>query len=112
MSFVAPPLRSVLAAGTAAMLAAAALAQQPPPLHNGDAKAGKPLADKDCVACHERQFGSAATIYTRADRKVRTPAQLLAQVRYCNVELKAGYFPDEEEHVAAYLNEQYYRFKP
>ncbi|MEO8507312.1 MAG: cytochrome c [Betaproteobacteria bacterium] len=109
---VIPPPRIVFAAAIASLLATAAFAQQPPPLHNGDAKAGKQLADKDCVACHQRQFGSATTIYTRTDRKVRTPAQLLAQVRYCNVELKAGYFPDEEEHVAAYLNEQYYKFKP
>ena len=43
---------------------------------------------------------------------MRTPAQLLAQVQLCNVELKAGYFPDEEEHVAAYLNARYYGFKP
>jgi hypothetical protein len=112
MSYVPSPLRSVMVACLATMLASAALAQQPPPLDKGDVKAGKVLADKDCVACHQRQFGSATTIYTRADRKVRTPEQLLAQVRYCNVELKTGYFPDEEEHVAAFLNEQYYRFKP
>jgi hypothetical protein len=42
---------------------------------------------------------------------VRTPAQLLAQVSYCNAELSTGYFPEEEEHIAAYLNKQYYRFE-
>ena len=101
-----------------AMLAAALLvappvpAQQPKALAHGDAAAGKALADKDCVACHVRRFGDAATIYTRADRKVRTAEQLLAQVRFCNIDLKAGYFPEEEEHVAAYLNLTYYKFKP
>jgi len=101
-----------------AMLAAAllvappVLAQQPKALAHGDAAAGKTLADKDCVACHVRRFGDAATIYTRADRKVRTAEQLLAQVRFCNIDLKAGYFPEEEEHVAAYLNLTYYKFKP
>jgi hypothetical protein len=43
---------------------------------------------------------------------VRTPAQLQAQVAYCNTQLATGYFPDEEEHVAAWLNQRYYRFKP
>jgi cytochrome c553 len=101
-----------------AMLAAALLvappllAQQPKALARGDATAGKALAEKDCVACHVRRFGDATTIYTRADRKVRTPEQLLAQVQFCNVDLKAGYFPEEEEHVAAYLNLTYYRFAP
>jgi len=27
------------------------------------------------------------------------------------VELGAGYFPDEQEHLAAYLNPRYYRFQ-
>jgi hypothetical protein len=106
--------RSFLACGVAGtlLLAAAALAQQPKALGNGDAAIGKPLVEKDCVACHERKFGDSARVYTRADRKVHTPAQLLAQVQLCNVELKAGYFPDDEEHVAAYLNARYYGFKP
>ena len=88
------------------------LAQQPKALAHGDAAAGKALADKDCVACHVRRFGDATTIYTRADRKVRTAEQLLAQVQFCNIDLKAGYFPEEEEHVAAYLNLTYYKFAP
>ena len=50
---------------------------------------------------------------TRAsDRRVGTPSQLLAQMQRCNVELGKGYFPDEEEHIAAYLNLRYYKFKP
>jgi hypothetical protein len=100
----------VLSAGLA--LAGAAPAQQLHAFGAGDAAAGKILAEKDCVGCHERKFGDAARIYTRADRKVKTPSQLMAQVQLCNVELKAGYFPDEEEHVAAYLNARYYGFKP
>ena len=94
------------------LVAGAALAQQPKALAHGDATAGKVIAEKDCVGCHVRRFGDATTIYTRPDRKVRTAEQLLAQVQFCNVELKAGYFPEEEEHVAAYLNLQYYKFAP
>jgi hypothetical protein len=100
------PLAAVL------LVAASALAQQPKVLAHGDVAVGKQLVEKDCVACHVRRFGSATTIYTRADRKVRTPEQLLAQVQFCNVDLKAGYFPEEEEHVAAYLNLTYYKFRP
>ena len=36
----------------------------------------------------------------------------IAQVQFCNVDLKTGYFPEEEEHVAAYLNLTYYKFTP
>ena len=79
---------------------------------HGDAKLGEAMATRDCVACHARRFdGDADRIYLRADRKVRTAAQLMAQIRYCNTELGAGYFPDEEEHLAAYLNQRYYHFQ-
>lgn len=78
----------------------------------GDAAAGKTLHEKDCVACHARKFGGDATkIYLRADRKVTTPAKLKAQIAMCNTELGTGYFPEEEDHLAAYLELSYYKFK-
>jgi hypothetical protein len=101
-------LLALLAVGSVAP----AMSQQPPPFARGDTAAGKVLTEKDCIACHVRRFGDAATIYSRGDRKVRTPEQLLAQIRICNAELAVNYFPEEEEHVAAYLNSQYYRFPP
>ena len=78
---------------------------------NGDVKEGHALVDRDCTGCHVRIAGDADRIYTRDDRRVRTPAQLRTQITYCNTQLGTGYFPDEEEHVAAYLNQRYYRFK-
>ena len=67
----------------------------------------------NCIGCHARRFnGEPDRMYTRAERKVRSPEQLLAQVRVCNAELAKNYFPEEEEHVAAYLNLHFYRFKP
>ncbi|MBA3507073.1 MAG: cytochrome c [Betaproteobacteria bacterium] len=93
-------------------LTVVALAQQPKAFSGGDAKAGQMLAEKDCVACHVRKFGDAHTIYTRSERKVRTPEQLLAQVQRCNAELSTNYFPEEETHIAAFLNSKYYKFKP
>lgn len=96
-----------------AMTACAAGAAEPAPFDHGDAAQGKPLVERDCVACHASRFdGKPEQMYLRADRRVRTPAQLLAQVRYCNAQLNTQYFPEDEEHVAAYLNGQYYHFKP
>ena len=96
----------------AAVPVQAAVAMAPAPFANGNPELGKPLNDKACVGCHARRFGGDADrIYFRGERRVRTPAQLLAQVSYCNAERATGYFPDEEEHIAAYLNKQYYRFE-
>lgn len=86
---------------------------QPAPFAHGDAVAGKALVERDCVACHARRMeGDANRMYLRPDHRVRTPAQLIAQVRYCNTELGTNYFPEEEEHVAAYLNQRFYKFAP
>ena len=89
-----------------------AKAQTPKALGGGDATAGAIMHVKDCVACHVRRMGGDGTLmYTRIDRKVTTPEKLKSQVSVCNAELSTGYFPDEEEHVAAYLNLRYYKFK-
>jgi hypothetical protein len=90
--------------------AAVAMAALPP--GNVGAAFGKSVSGKDCVDCATRRIGGeAARIYFRGERRVRAPEQLLAQVSYCSPELGAGAFPDDEEHIAAYLNKQYYRFK-
>lgn len=105
-------LLSILFA-TAVFSAAVGAQPQPKPFASGNPKIGKTMSDKDCVGCHQRQFdGDAAKIYLRSDRKVHTPAQLMAQIGRCNSQLGTNYFPEEEEHVAAYLNLQYYKFKP
>jgi mono/diheme cytochrome c family protein len=86
---------------------------QPKPFAAGDPAAGKVLVDADCIDCHAKRFnGNADQMYVRADHKIKTPDQLLAQVRACNTQLGKSYFPEEEEHVAAYLNLKYYKFAP
>jgi cytochrome c5 len=99
---------------TVFVAAAQAFAQaQPAPFAAGSPPAGKEIVDRDCVSCHAQLYaGDADQIYRRAERRVRTPAQLLAQVQACNVNLGKGYFPEEEEHVAAYLNLEFYQFAP
>jgi cytochrome c553 len=102
------PLVAVMLLATAG----AVVAQGPAiPYAGADASAGRTLSQKDCVSCHARKFdGDATRIYTRPDRKVRNPEQLLAQVQLCNSELNLQYFPDDEANVAAYLDREHYRF--
>ncbi len=107
---------SIRALMAIALLAAAGavLAQaQPAPFKAGDTRTGKAMVERDCVGCHAQRFaGDADQMYKRADRRVKTPGQLLAQVQGCNANLGKGYFPEEEEHIAAYLNLEFYKFEP
>jgi hypothetical protein len=90
--------------------AAVVMAALPP--GNGSPAFGKALNDKDCADCGARRVGTdGVRVYFRGERRARAPEQLLAQVSYCSPEIGASYFPDEEEHIAAYLNKQNYRFK-
>lgn len=82
------------------------------PFPKGDPKAGKKLLDAKCVACHQRLVGgNGSDIYTRIDRKIQTPKALLQRIAACNAQVSAGWFPEDEEHAAAHLNQQYYKFK-
>lgn len=105
-------MKSIHAAIMLLVLAAPALAAEP--LAKGDPKAGEKLMSqaKCNSACHAALVGGDGTsIYTRASRKVKTPSQLLTQVRFCNTQLGTNWFPEDEEHVAAYLNQRYYKLK-
>jgi hypothetical protein len=73
---------------------------------------GKSFKDKDCIDCRgQPNGGDSARIYFRGEHRAHASDPLLAQVGYCSPEIGASYFPEEEEHIAAYLNKQYYRFK-
>ena len=97
----------------AALLCMAGLsAVQAEPFAKGDPKIGKALAEKSCKACHISLMGDdGSKIYTRPDHKVKSASQLEARIRICNANSGAGWFPEEEAHVAAYLNATYYHFK-
>jgi len=79
---------------------------------DADAVEGKRLvAEKKCEICHNNlTMGDAKAVYLRKDRKVTTLAKLKAQVAACNTQLNLGLFPEEEEHIAAYLDREYYKF--
>ena len=82
------------------------------PFPKGDPKIGQNLEEKSCRACHVSMFGGdGSKVYTRPNRIVKTPQQLLARIDICNANTNAGFFPEDEEHVAAYLNQKYYKFK-
>lgn len=78
----------------------------------GDPIEGKKLvAASGCETCHHNKtLGDAKAIYLRKDRKVTTLPKLAAQVAVCNTELNLKLFPDDEEHIVAFLNETYYKF--
>ena len=107
-------LRQVVFGTALAALASVALAQtQPAPFAAGNAAAGKAIAERDCVSCHAAKFpGNPDQMYTRPEHRVKTPQKLLAQVQTCNTNLGKGYFPEDEENVAAYLNREFYKFPP
>ena len=82
------------------------------PFDKGDSKQGKAMHEKQCVECHIAKFGGdGSRIYTRADRRVKNASALAQQITACNAMLGANLFPEDELHLAAYLNGQYYKFK-
>lgn len=88
------------------------LAFASPALGAGDAAQGAKLVQaKKCEACHAgRTPADAKSIYLRKDRKVNSMEQLKARVALCNSELNLQLFPDEEEHIVAFLDRTYYKF--
>ena len=82
------------------------------PFEGGDAKQGKKTFDeKKCNSCHEAMInGGPDAIFTRKDRKVTNPEQLVAQMKRCSsvgITLTA----QEEKNIGAYLNNAFYKFK-
>lgn len=78
-----------------------------------DAAEGRKLVEQHkCEGCHAGKVGGdAKSIYLRKDRRVTTLEKLKAQVAACNSELNIGLFPEDEEHVVAFLNDSYYKFR-
>ena len=77
-----------------------------------DLKQAPELHREKCVACHVRLYGGdGSKMYTRDGRLLMTKLDVLQRTATCNSQIQAGWFPDEEAEVAAYLNQQYYHFK-
>ena len=97
---------------TAAILLSAFLGA--PAIAAPDLANGKAIDQQKCYACHAKKtgFGNGDMIYTRSDSKVKTLANLKRMVSLCNTELRLDLFPEDEADVTAFLNQQFYKFKP
>lgn len=82
------------------------------PFPKADPAAGQKLFEEaKCNACHAKRFGGDGSVaYTRPDHRVKSPEALVKQVRACVTQLNVQWFDDEQENVAAYLNQRYYKF--
>jgi len=78
----------------------------------GEVPEGRKVVEASkCERCHQdKVYGAEGTIYLRKDRKVTSPQKLAAQISACNSQLNLGLFPEDEEHVVAFLEATYYRF--
>ncbi len=94
------------------LLLFAPLAQAEAPWgHAVDLQAAPELHQKHCVACHARMYGGdGSKMYTRDGQMLSNRLELLQRVAACNAQMNAGWFPEEEGSVAAWLNQRYYRF--
>lgn len=94
------------------ILLCAATAASANPFPTGTAQNGQKLFEKyDCNQCHNKIMkGDGNKIFTRFDRKVKTPDEMIAQINMCSGNVNAHLTPKEAQDIAAYLN-IYYKFK-
>jgi hypothetical protein len=71
----------------------------------GDAVKGKAVYDKTCVACHD------TSVYTRANRRIKTVEGLIGQVNGCVRQTGAKLDHDQVNDLVKYLDESFYKFK-
>lgn len=104
-----PPLRLSLAC-TALALSTAAMAA---PFADADIATGEQLHAKLCVECHQSRFGgeNGTAVYLRPDRRVQSASALTQQITTCTTMLNLDLFPEDELHLAGYLNKHFYKFK-
>lgn len=66
---------------------------------------GKALVEEKCTRCHGEE------VYRRADRRIRSLAQLRRQVESCATAAETGWKASQKAAVVEYLNREFYRFK-
>ncbi len=86
---------------------------QAAPFADGDAQAGKKLFDENkCSGCHiGKMGGDGSTIFTRPNRIVNNPQQLVDRMLVCSGAVGLTLTPKNEHDLGAYLNQTYYKFK-
>lgn len=83
------------------------------PFQNGDPLAGKELFDKyKCSSCHiGKMGGDGSAIFTRPNHKATSPQLIIERMKMCSGSIGAILSVQEQEHLGAYLNQHYYKFK-
>jgi len=83
------------------------------PFAKGDAEKGKKTFEQHkCNSCHASMLGGdGSKMFTRAEHKVKSPTSLTTQITRCSTNLGLMLFEDDEENIAAYLNNNFYKFK-
>lgn len=70
-----------------------------------DTGEGKILHDQSCAGCHD------TSVYSRADKRIKSLANLKAQVSRCTKPAGADWTPQEVDSVVNYLNTEFYHYK-
>lgn len=80
---------------------------------DGDAQAGEKLFDQyKCNGCHiDKVGGDGSAIFTRTDRTVTSPEELIKQMTLCSGIIGKTLTIQEQQHLGAYLNQRYYKLK-
>ena len=73
-----------------------------------DPENGAFLHGDHCIDCH--RVDNHEALYTRENRIVQERIRLNGQVSACVQILSLGFFPEEEQDVAEFLNHEYYKF--
>ncbi len=97
----------------ALILATVASVAEAEPFATGNSAAGQNLFDQSgCNRCHVSMMGGdGSAIFTRSGHKVRTPQQLVDQLRVCAGGAGITLTHQREQDLGAYLNQRYYHFK-
>ena len=65
---------------------------------------GKALHKNSCSKCHDN------SVYTRADRKIKSLASLEKRVSACNANIGSDLEQKELKAISTFLNNEYYKF--
>lgn len=75
-------------------------------------KAGQALHEKQCMSCHVNLVGGDGNaIYTRKDSIIHSLTDLRARIGMCSSQINGALTPAQQDDVAAYLNQRFYKFK-
>jgi cytochrome c553 len=95
------------------LLMLACASAQASPFATGNAENGKKLFAKyECNSCHKGKVGGdGSAIFTHPEHIVRNAAELIPRIKVCSGAVGANLAPQEEQDLAAHLNQSYYHFK-